>query len=117
MSKIYYITAYDRNKGRRANITIPQSKEKTELILKDLKRQMRIAIPKYKNLSQFKIESIMKKKPTKKLKPAIKAKKVYTKTHTLAKVVRAHTRKIEARGGEIISKEKTKKGTVLKYKF
>jgi hypothetical protein len=66
------------------------------------------------------VKKISSKKGAPKAKAAaskMKTKKVYEATHTLGKVVKIHTKKIEKRGGTILSKEKTKKGTVLKYKF
>jgi predicted nucleic acid-binding Zn-ribbon protein len=100
---LYVVTAFDKTKGRRSHITVPQSKEKTESVLKKLKREQKVAIPKYKNLSAFKME--------------LAESSTYSTIHSLPKVVKIHEKKIKARGGEILSKKKVKGGTELKYKF
>jgi len=56
-------------------------------------------------------------KVVKKKFKATKKKGVYTKTHSLPKVVSIHSRKIKKRGGTILSKEKSASGTTIKYKF
>lgn len=56
MTKKYVVTAFDRKKGSRENISIPLSKESAEEFVKKRKEEMDIAIPKYKTLKNFRLK-------------------------------------------------------------
>jgi hypothetical protein len=44
-------------------------------------------------------------------------KNEYTKSHTNAKALRNHKKRIKDRGGKIIDEQKSGKKTTIKYKF
>lgn len=52
----YIVTIFDKNKGWRANFTIPLSKEKAEQRAEELKEQMKKSIPKYQFAEDIKVE-------------------------------------------------------------
>jgi hypothetical protein len=54
----YILTAYDSRVNRRVTLTLPNTKKHQEEVLKSEKRMNKIAVPKYKFWSRFKIENV-----------------------------------------------------------
>jgi ribosomal protein S17 len=54
----YVVTGYVVAKKMRDTITVPQTKEKSEQVKKNLEDEMRMAIPQYKWVRDLKVEPV-----------------------------------------------------------
>ena len=54
--QLYTVTAFDRNKGRRCNISIPLKQDTAERFVNRMTEQMSYSAEQYRNLSEIKIE-------------------------------------------------------------
>ena len=54
--QLYTVTAFDRNKGRRCNISVSLTESKAQYFYSILKEQMNNSAEQYRNLSEIKIE-------------------------------------------------------------
>lgn len=76
MENLYIVTIFDKNIGRRANLTIPLPKEKAEKRAEDLKIQMQNSIPKYQFAEDIRVEESISADYGAKIKPMERREKV-----------------------------------------